>query len=111
RLAPVEWVADPFEAGLEGVDGCREAEDRHDLARGRDDEAVLPRHAVPRAAQAGHDVTQLAVVHGEAPWEQDARRVEVERVPVEEMRVHHRGDQVVRGAGGVDVSREMEVDV
>src|SRR5881396_2550767 len=110
-LLAVEGDHDPLEAGLEVRDALREAEDRHDLARGGDDEPVLPRHAVLRTAEARHDVPQLAVVHVEAPREQDAGRVDVELVPVEDVRVQDRRDQVVRRADGVDVPGEVEVDL
>src|SRR5438876_992901 len=101
------------EAGLERlqvVDPFREAEDRHHLARGRDDEPVFPRHAVLRATEARDDVPELAVVHVEASREQDPRRIDVEHVPVEDVGVHDGRDQVVRGADRVDVPREVEVD-
>src|SRR5437867_2788062 len=70
-----------------------------------------PRSEPNPASVRRDDVPQLAVVHVEAPREQDAGRIQVERVPVEEVRVHDRRDQVVRGADRVDVSREVEVDL
>ena len=64
-----------------------------------------------RPAEARHDVPELAVVHVEAPREQDAGRIDVDLVPVEDVRVQDRGDQVVRRSDGVDVPREVEVDL
>src|SRR2546427_832539 len=110
-FASIERDDNPLEAGLEIGDPLRQAEDRHHLACGRDDETVLPRHAVLRAAETRDDVPQLAVVHVEAPREQDAGRIQVERVAVEEVRIHDRRDQVVRGADRMDVTCEMEVDL
>src|SRR5437867_1865778 len=109
-LSTIERDDDSLESCLQVVDPFREAEDRHHLARGRDDEPVFPRHAVLRATEARDDVPELAVVHVEASREQDPRRIDVEHVPVEDVGVHDGRDQVVRGADRVDVPREVEVD-
>src|SRR5467141_4429589 len=110
-LLAVERDDDALEARLEVRDPFREAEDRHHLARGGDHELVLPRDPVFRAAEARDDVAQLAVVHVEAPREQDPRGIDVQFVPVEDVRIQDRGDQVVRGADRVDVAREVQVDL
>src|SRR5207253_9831288 len=44
-------------------------------------------------------------------WEQDAGWIDVDLVPVEDVRVQDRGDQVVRRSDGVDVPGEVEVDL
>src|SRR5438132_5909606 len=110
-LLAVERDDDALEALLEVRDPFREAEDRHHLTRRRNHELVLPRDPVLRSAEARDDVAQLAVVHVEAPREQDPRGIDVQLVPVEDVRVQDRGDQIVRGADRVDVAREVQVDL
>jgi len=110
-LLAIERDDDALEALLEVRDPFREAEDRHHLARRRDHELVLPRDPVLRSAEARDDVPQLAVVHVQAPREEDSRGIDVQLVPVEDVRVQDCGDQIVRGANRVDVPCEMEVDL
>ena len=110
-LLAVERDDNALEARLEVRDPFREAEDRHHLARGGDHELVLPRDPVLRSAKARDDVAQLAVVHVQAPREEDPRGIDVQFVPVEDVRVEDRGDQIVRGANRVDVAREVQVDL
>src|SRR5205807_226249 len=110
-LLAIERDDDALEALLEVRDPFREAEDRHHLARGGDYELILPRDPVLRSAKARDDDAQLAVVHVQAPREEDPRGIDVQLVPVEDVRVQDCGDQIVRGANRVDVPCEMEVDL
>ena len=54
---------DPGQTCLQVGDVAGQAQDRHDLAGHGDLKAVLPGHTLDLAAQAVHDVAQLAVVH------------------------------------------------
>ena len=87
------------------------AEGRHDLGGHGDVKAVLARHAVGDAAQAVHDVPELAVVHVHAALPDDAPRVYAEAVALLDVVVKHGGAQVVGRADGVEVAGKVEVDV
>ena len=102
---------DAPEARLEVGEILRKAEDRHDLARDRDDEAVLARDAVDLAAEADDDVAQRAVVHVDAALHKDAALVDAERVALLHVVVQHRAEQIVRRGDRVHVAREVQVDV
>ena len=101
---------DPPQPRLQVGEVGGEAEDGHHLGGDGDVEAVLARHALPRAAEAEHQVAQRAVVHvhGAAPCH--APRVEAERVAPMEVVVEHRGKQVVGARHRVQVAGEVEVD-
>ena len=71
----------------------------------------LPRVAVRLAAEPDRDVAQRAVVDVDAAAPADRQRVDAELVAVQEVRLEHRGEQVVRGADRVDVAGEVEVHV
>ncbi len=101
-------VAEPL---LEVVEIVGEAEDRHHLGRDRDVEAVLARKAVGDAAERGHDRAQRAVVHVDGAPPGDAAAVDAERIAPVDVVVDQRREQIVRGADGVEVAGEMEVDV
>ena len=96
---------------LEVGDGGGQAEDGHDLGGHGDVEAVLARHAVGLAAQAVHDVAQLAVVHVHHALPRDLAHVDAQLVAVVDVRVQERRQQVVGGPDGVEVAREMQVDI
>ena len=99
------------ETGLEVGEVAGEAEHGHDLGGHGDVEAVLAGHAVGDAAQAVHDVAELAVVHVDAAAPDDAARVDVKGVALLDVVVEHGGDEVVGGADGVEVAGEVQVDV
>src|SRR2546422_7103682 len=71
----------------------------------------LARRAGVQAPEPHDDVAQGAVVHVDGAGPGDATRVETQRVAVMEMRVQHGRQQVVRARDGVEVAREMQVDV
>ena len=96
---------------LEVADGGSQAEAGHDLGGHGDVKAVLARHAVGHAAQAAHDAAQLAVVHINDALPRDAPGVDAKLVSLLDMVVEHGGEQVVRRADGVEVTREVQVDV
>ena len=102
---------DARKALLEVGDAGSQAEDGHDFRGNRDVEAVLARHAVGLAAHAADDIAQLTVVHVNRALPRDLAHVEPELVALVDMVVDHSGKQVVRSADGVEVSREVKVDV
>ena len=106
-------VADDYarEPRLEVGDVAREAEHGHDLARNGNLEAVLAGHALHPAAEAVDDVAQLAVVHVHRALPGNLLRVYAERVTLLDVVIQHRGEQVVRGAYGVEVAGEVQVYV
>ena len=90
---------------------ARDGDDRHHLGGGGDVPAGLARVAVRAAAEADHGVAQRAVVDVDAAPPGDRERVDAELVAVQQMRLEHRREQVVRGADRVDVAGEVEVHV
>ena len=102
---------DLAEALLEIVERGGQAEDRHDLGGDHDVESVLARIAVARAAEAHCDVAQGAVVHVHHSPPRDAPHVDSQFVPVMDVVVEHRREQVVRERDGVEVAGEVQVDV
>ena len=108
--AAVDADRDLPEAPAEVGEIPGDRDDRHHLRRGGDVEAGLARNAVCAPAEPDHDLAQGAVVHVEASPPGDRARVDAELVPVLKMRVDHCSEQVVRGADGVDVACEVEVD-
>ena len=89
----------------------REAEHRHDLGGHGDGKAVLARHAVGSPAETVGEETELTVVHVDAAPPNDAARVDLQLVALIDMVVDHSRQQVVRRADGMEVAREMEIDV
>ncbi len=102
---------DAAQALLQVGDGGCQAEDGHDLGGNRDVEAVFTGHTVCLAAQAAHDVAQLAVVHVNHALPGDAAHVDAQLVAVVDMGVEQRGKQVVGRADGMEVAREVQVDL
>ncbi|OQA09268.1 MAG: hypothetical protein BWY66_00638 [bacterium ADurb.Bin374] len=90
--------------------GC-EAENRHHFRGGGDIEARLTHPAVRRAAEATHGRAQRPIVHVHDAAELDTAWIETQRVALHEVVVDHRRKQIVRGRNGMDVAREMEIDV
>ena len=101
----------PAEPALEVPEIGGQAEHRHDLGGDRDVEAVLARKAVRDPAQAADDRAQRAIVHVDHATPGDAAGVEIELVAPVDVIVEHRGEQVVRGADGMEIAGEMKVDV
>ena len=101
-------VAEP---ALEVLQVHGEAQDGHHLASHRDVEAVLAREAVGGAAQRVDDGAQRAVVHVHDAAPGDAARVEPERVAPVDVIVEQGREEVVGGRYGVEIAREVQVDV
>ena len=101
-------AAEPF---AQVVEVARDGDDRHHLGGGGDVAARLAGIAVRAPAQADHGVAQRAVVDVDAAPPGDRERVDPELVAVEQMGLEHGGEQVVRGADGMDVAGEVEVHV
>ena len=102
---------DRAEARAQVLQVGRDGRDRHHLRRGGDVEPVWRVKAVCLAAEPDDDVAQGAVVDVHAAAPADRQRVDAEHVPVQEMRLEHRREQIVRGADRVDVAGEVEVHV
>ncbi len=102
---------DGAEALPQVVQVAADRQQGHDLAGGGDVEPGLALDAVDRSALADGDVAQRPVVHVDRPPPRDPLEVQAQRVAVLQGGVEHRGQQVVGGADGVHVPREMEVDV
>ena len=102
---------DLADAALEIGDRGREAEDGHDLGGDRDVEARLARIAVGHAAERADDLAQCAVVHVHDAAPDDAAGVDAELVAPVDVVVDEGREQVVRRGDGVEVTREVEVDV
>ena len=102
---------DLAEALLHVLEARREAEDGHHLRGHRDVEARLARRAVSLAAEADDDVAQRAVIEVEHAFPDDAAHVDVERVALLDVVVDDGREQVVRRRDGVEVAREVQVDV
>ena len=110
-LPPVFTISDddvakaPFEVAKRGG----EAEHRHDFACRRDDEAVLAGDAVDGAAQPHLHHAEGAVVEVEAPAPDDL--FYAEGVAELDVVVDEGGEEIVGGSDGVEVAREVQVDV
>ncbi len=103
---------DPAQPRLEiRRDRVGEAEDRHDLAAGHDDEPLLPDRAAVDAAEADDDRAQGPVVHVDGARPGDAAGIEAERVALMEVIVEHRGEQIVRRGDRVEIAGEVQVDL
>ena len=109
----VDVVADGDRAdpAAQVLERGRHAHDRHDLGGGDDVEPGLARDAVRRAAEARDHVSEVAVVHVERPPPRDPVRVDAALVAVEDVPVDERREHVVRGRDGVEVAREVQVQV
>src|SRR5581483_1745573 len=88
-----------------------EAEHGHDLRGGRDVEAGLARHAFGGAAQPDDDVAQRAVVDVQAAAPGDAAGVDAQGVALLQRGIDDSSQQVVGGGDGMEVAREVQVDV
>src|SRR5262249_28267679 len=109
----VGGLSDDYAPGsrLEVGEIGRQAQDRHHLRRHRDLEAALARDTVRGTTEPEHDVPKGPVVHVHHALEQHAARVDAERVALREVVVEHRGQQIVRRAGGMHVAGEMQINV
>ena len=98
------------QARLEIPQVLGQAQERHHLGRGGDEEPLLARVSLEPPAEAEHDLAESPVVHVHGPAEQDLPRVDAERVVVVEVVVEARGQEVVGALHRVDVAREVKVD-
>jgi hypothetical protein len=89
---------------------ARDGDDRHHLGRRGDVEARLAGRAVGGPSEADHQPAQRPVVHVQAPSPGDGLGIELERISVQQRRLDHGGQQVVRGPDRMDVAGEMEID-
>ncbi len=102
---------DASQALFQVSDGGCQAEDGHDLGGHGDIEAVFPRHPVGLAAQAIHDVPELAVVHIYDPLPGDAAHIYVQLIAILDMSIQHSRQKVIGCSDGMEVAREMQVDI
>ena len=99
------------DATLEVVEVRGEAKDGHDFRSGSDVEARLGRYAIDGTAQAGDDVAQATVVYVQDALPLDFLQTETSMAILIKMVVEQRGNHVVRRGNGVEIAREVEVDV
>ena len=88
-----------------------QAENSHDFGSDGDIKTVLTGHARSLSAHAAHDMAQLAIVHVDHALPCDATHVEPERVALVNVVVDHGGKQIVRSTNGMEVAREVQIDV
>ncbi len=99
------------QALLELVEAFGKAEHGHHLGGHRDVVAGLARGAVGRAPQPHHDLAQGPVVHVHHAPPHHPSGIDVQGVAGGQVVVDDRREQVVGHADGVEVPREMQVDV
>jgi hypothetical protein len=102
---------DPGQPLLQVAPRGGQAEDRHDLGRDDDVEAVLARKAIARAAKRDHGGAQRTVVHVDDAAPHDAPQVEAQRIAMVDVVVDQRRQQVVRQGNRVEIAGEVQVDV
>ena len=101
----------PAQPSLQVGEAVGQAEDGHDLRGHGDVETVLPGNTVDLAAQAAHDVAQLAVVHVHAALPGDTPHVDVQNIALLNVVVQHGGQKVIGCADSMEVAGKVEVDV
>src|SRR5262249_55227861 len=112
RLAVASIADNDFrQTLLEIVEIPGETEDRHHLRGYGDIEPVLAREPVGDAAERGDDRPQRAIIHVHHPPPRDAPTVNAERIAPIDVIVDQRGEQVVRGADGMEIAGEMQINV
>ena len=87
------------------------AEDCHDFRRDGDDKPVLPGDAVGFPAEANDRMPQRPVIHVHTALKEDPSGINAEGVPLLDMVVDHRAEEVVGGGNRVHIAGEVEVDV
>ena len=102
---------DPAQAGLEVADVAGQTEDCHDLGGDGDIKTVLARNTLHPAAEAVHDIAELAVVHVHGALPGDLLDIDAEGIALLDMVVEHGCEQVVGRADGMKVTGEVQVDV
>ena len=88
-----------------------QAEDRHHFGRNHNIKAVLTRKAIAGASQRNDGRTQGTVIHVHDATPDNAAEVKAQRITVMNVVVDQRGQQVVCQRNGVEVTREVQVDV
>ncbi len=86
-------------------------EDRHHLGRGGDVEPRLPRIAVRATTQPDRGLAQRAVVHVQRTAPADPQLIELVRIAMQDRRIEHRRQQIVRRPDRMDVTREVQVQI
>ena len=99
------------DATLEVVEVRGEAEDGHDFRSRSDVEARLGRYAIDGTAQAGDDVAQATVVYVQDTFPLDFLQTETSMAILIQMVVEQCRNHVVSRGNGVEIAREVEVDV
>ena len=99
------------QAPLEIHKVARQAERSHHLGGHGDVEAILTRNALSLSAQAIDDMAELAIVHVYGTLPHDLLGIDTKGVTLLDMVVEHGSKEVVRGADGMEVAREVQVDI
>ncbi len=109
--APAVSHDDAAEALLQVRQIPGKAKDGHDLRGNGDVEAGLPGNTVGLAAEAENDVPERPLVHVHHAAEHDPLGVQIEGVSLLQVVVQHGGQEIVGRAHGVNVPREVKVDL
>ena len=99
------------QARLKVHKAAREAERRHDLRGHGDVKAVLAGDTLCLSAKTVHDVAQLAIVHIDRALPHDLLWIDAKGVTLLDVVIEHGGKEVVGSTDGVEVAREMQVDI
>ena len=102
---------DPAQSLLQLRQRLGQAQNRHHLRGHRDLKARLARIAVRPSAQPCHDVPQSAIIHIQAALVGNRPQVQPQGVPLVDMVIGHRRQQVVRRPDGVHIAGEVQVDI
>ena len=89
----------------------RETQDGHNFACHRDIKSVLPRSSVRFSAQSVHYKTELTVIHIHTALPGNLSRVDPERVPLLNMIVQHRRNQIIRRPDCVEIPCKVQIDI
>ena len=88
-----------------------QAKDCHHLAGNGNHVMIFTWNTVDGTAHAHNNITQGTVIHIHNAGEDNAARVNFQRIALLHMVVNHRAQQVVCRTDGVDVTGEMQVDI
>ena len=102
---------DPGQTFLQVAHILRQAEDSHDFAGHGDDKVVFPHVAVHLAAEPYHNIPEHSVVHVHAALPDNLPAVYPQLVPLLDMVVQKRRQQVVGGGDCVEIPCEVKVQL
>ena len=101
----------PAQPSLQVGEAVGQAEDGHDLRGHGDVETVLPGNTVDLAAQAAHDVAQLAVVHVHAALPDHLSGVDAKGVALLDMVVQKSRQEIVGGGNCMEITGKVQIQI